>query len=86
MYCKLSLYEHRLLKTLDGTTGLEAAVEKLRSRGHYCSTQNARLILAKAAQSGMVICNPLVADANEMGGMDNISVIIVQNSFYALTI
>jgi putative peptide zinc metalloprotease protein len=54
-YFRLSEYEYTLLKALDGTVTLEQAVEKLRNAGHYYSEEDAKHVLGKAAQLGLLL-------------------------------
>jgi putative peptide zinc metalloprotease protein len=51
----LSDYEYRLLKAFDGTVSFEEALKMLSARGHYYSEEDARSILTKASQSGLVL-------------------------------
>jgi len=54
-YFQLSEYEYNLLKSLDGTVTLEQAVEKLKRAGNYYSIADARFIMGKAAQLGLLL-------------------------------
>ncbi|MBI4963447.1 MAG: HlyD family efflux transporter periplasmic adaptor subunit [Desulfomonile tiedjei] len=54
-YFYLSVYEYRLLKTLDGNRTLEEATERLAVMGYYYSLEEAGAIVAKAAQMGLVL-------------------------------
>ena len=54
-YFYLTVYEYRLLKTLDGNLTLEEAVDRLSSHGYYYSVQEAAAIVGKAAQMGLVL-------------------------------
>ncbi len=54
-YFYLSVYEHRLLKILDGKVTIEEGVEKLASMGYYYSVKEAGAMVAKAAQLGLVL-------------------------------
>ena len=54
-YYYLSEYEFRLLHSLDGTLSIEKAVESLGASGYYYSLEEARVIVSKAAQMGLVI-------------------------------
>jgi len=54
-YFRLSSYEYRFLKTLDGTLDLEQAIGKLGEEGHYYDKDDARRIEARAAQLGLLL-------------------------------
>lgn len=54
-YFRLSLYEYRFLKTLDGTLSIEEAIEHLGERGHHYRVDEARQIVGKAAQLGLLL-------------------------------
>jgi len=54
-YFYLTLYEYRLLKTLDGNLGLEEVIDCLSAAGYYYSLQEATAIVGKAAQMGLVL-------------------------------
>jgi len=54
-YFRLSVYEYRFLKSLDGTLGIEDAIEQLRVKGHHYSADEARHIVGKAAQLGLLL-------------------------------
>lgn len=47
--------ECRLLKTFNGALSLDDILEKLAPGGHHYSAKDARTILAKAAQAGLVL-------------------------------
>jgi putative peptide zinc metalloprotease protein len=51
----LSEYEYRLLRTFDGTLSFEDALDRLSKQSHYYSLDDARAILSKAAQSGLLL-------------------------------
>ena len=54
-YFRLSMYEYRFLKTLDGKVDVEEALERLKERGHHYGSEDARQILGKAAQLGLIL-------------------------------
>jgi putative peptide zinc metalloprotease protein len=54
-YYHLSEYEFRFLHVLDGTLTVEEAVNKLRGFGHYYSVSDARSVVGKAAQLGLLL-------------------------------
>ncbi|MFH1116885.1 MAG: efflux RND transporter periplasmic adaptor subunit [Pseudomonadota bacterium] len=54
-YYRLSMFEYRFLQTLDGTATLEEAVERFNNSGRYCSLEDARAILGRAAQFGLIL-------------------------------
>jgi putative peptide zinc metalloprotease protein len=54
-YFRLSRWEYELLKILDGTITAEEAVTRLKSSGQFYSTEDARLIISKAAQAGLLL-------------------------------
>ncbi|MDQ7781621.1 MAG: HlyD family efflux transporter periplasmic adaptor subunit [Desulfomonilaceae bacterium] len=54
-YYYLSVYEYRLLKTLDGNLTLEEAVDKLSASAYYYTMEDAATIVGKAAQMGLVM-------------------------------
>jgi len=54
-YFRLSVYEYRFLKTLDGMLDVEEALERLKEKGHHYRAEDARQILGKAAQLGLVL-------------------------------
>ncbi|MBI5572477.1 MAG: efflux RND transporter periplasmic adaptor subunit [Desulfomonile tiedjei] len=54
-YFYLSVYEHRLLKALDGNRSLEEAREALGAAGYYYTPEAATAIVGKAAQLGLVL-------------------------------
>jgi len=54
-YYRVSPYEYRLLKRLDGTVTLEETLARLKSEGYHYSIEDARLILGKAAEFGLLL-------------------------------
>ncbi|MDQ7782883.1 MAG: HlyD family efflux transporter periplasmic adaptor subunit [Desulfomonilaceae bacterium] len=54
-YYRLSTFEYQFLQSLDGTVTLEEAIEKFNASGRYCSLPDARTILGKAAQFGLIL-------------------------------
>ena len=54
-YYRLSTFEYQFLRTLDGTRDLEAAQERFRELGNYCSLQEARSIVQKASNYGLIL-------------------------------
>jgi putative peptide zinc metalloprotease protein len=54
-YYRITPFEYRLLKTLDGQVTLEDALERLKSLGYYYSPEDARLIVGKAAEFGLLL-------------------------------
>lgn len=54
-YFRLSEWEYELLKTLDGKITVSEAVSRLKSMGHHYSEEDARLIVSKAAQAGLLL-------------------------------
>ncbi len=54
-YYRLSTFEYQFLQTLDGTATLEEAVDRFNDSGHYCSLEDARAILGRAAQFGLIL-------------------------------
>lgn len=54
-YFRLSPFEYKFLRTLDGSRSLEEGLEAFKAGGHYCSPEEAQLILAKASQAGLVL-------------------------------
>jgi putative peptide zinc metalloprotease protein len=54
-FYRLSPFEYEFLRKLDGTRTLEEALEAFRATGHYCSLEDAKLILGRAAQMGLVL-------------------------------
>lgn len=51
----LSVFEYQFLKRFDGAHELEEILESVRLEGHYCSIEEARLILGQAAQLGLML-------------------------------
>lgn len=54
-YFRLSTHEYRLLALLDGTVELEEALESLKQSGRYYRSADARQIVGKAAQLGLLL-------------------------------
>ncbi|MFH0959839.1 MAG: site-2 protease family protein [Pseudomonadota bacterium] len=54
-YFRLSEWEYELLRILDGKISVDEAVIRLKSLGHYYSEEDARLIISKAAQAGLLL-------------------------------
>lgn len=54
-YFRVSDYEYRLLKTLDGTVGVDEAIERLKARGYYYSSGEGSQIVTRAAYSGLLL-------------------------------
>jgi putative peptide zinc metalloprotease protein len=54
-YYRLSDYEFKFLQGLDGTLTIEAAIEKLGLAGRYYSPEDARRILGRAAELGLLL-------------------------------
>jgi len=54
-YFRLSEWEYELLKTLDGRITVSEAVSRLKSLGHYYSEEDARLMVGKASQAGLLL-------------------------------
>ncbi|MBM4328335.1 MAG: hypothetical protein FJ118_14370, partial [Deltaproteobacteria bacterium] len=54
-YYRITPFEYRLLKTLDGRVTLEEALERLKNQGYYYSPEDARLIVGKAAEFGLLL-------------------------------
>ena len=54
-YFYLSVYEYRLLQSLDGNLTLEDAIERLARAGYHYSIEDAGAIVGKAAQLGLVL-------------------------------
>lgn len=54
-YYRLSLYEFRLLESLDGTKTLKEAIQRLRDEGYYYSPENTLFIVEKASQLGLLL-------------------------------
>ncbi len=51
----LSEYEYRFLKVFDGKIGIETAIGQLAAAGYYYHPDNAKQILANAAQLGLLL-------------------------------
>lgn len=54
-YFRVSDYEYRFLRTLDGTVSVEEAQERLRATGYYYSDEDRTQIVGRAAQSGLLL-------------------------------
>ncbi|MBI5572668.1 MAG: HlyD family efflux transporter periplasmic adaptor subunit [Desulfomonile tiedjei] len=54
-FYRLSEYEFRLLSALDGAVTVDEAAEKLKAAGHYYAPTDARQIVAKASQLGLLL-------------------------------
>ena len=54
-YYRLSEYEFTFLQGLDGTVTIEGAIEKLSLAGRYYSPEDARRILGRAAELGLLL-------------------------------
>lgn len=54
-YFRLSEYEYRFLRTLDGTLTAEEAADKLRTKGYYYAPEDVTQIMARAAQAGLLL-------------------------------
>lgn len=54
-YFRLSRWEHEFLKIFDGTLTAEEAIDRLKLKGCYYTSQDAQLILGKAAQAGLLL-------------------------------
>jgi putative peptide zinc metalloprotease protein len=65
-YYRLSDYEYRLLKILDGTISVEQARARLKMEGRYYSWEQANGILDKASQMGLVLGTSFGTAAGQM--------------------
>ncbi len=54
-FFRLSLFEYDLLTMLDGTVSVEEALQRLKARGLYYSSQEAQTIVTRAAQFGLLL-------------------------------
>jgi putative peptide zinc metalloprotease protein len=54
-FYRVSKYEFTLLRSLDGQMTLEEAIEKLKGSGRYYNEEDAKLVLGKAAQMGLLL-------------------------------
>jgi putative peptide zinc metalloprotease protein len=54
-FFRVSEYEYRVLKALDGTVSIEQAVEKLKSQGYFYELADAKLVMSKAEQLGLLL-------------------------------
>lgn len=54
-FFRISSFELRFLQSLDGSVPLENAVERLRASGHSYTDENARMIVERAARSGLLL-------------------------------
>ncbi len=54
-FYRLSAYEYRFLKALDGKHSLEEILSNLKEKGAYYSPRNAGLIISKASQYGLIL-------------------------------
>lgn len=54
-FYRLSAYEYRFLKALDGKHTLEEILSNLKEKGAYYSPKNAGLIISKASQYGLIL-------------------------------
>ncbi len=54
-YFRVSAYEHRFLENLDGTVSIEDAHERLKTQGYYYSDEDRNQIVARAAQTGLLL-------------------------------
>jgi putative peptide zinc metalloprotease protein len=54
-FYRMSPYEYQFLKNFDGRITFDEVLKQFRSSGYYCSQEEGKLILAKAAQSGLLL-------------------------------
>lgn len=54
-FFRMSEYEYRVLKALDGTVSIEQAVEKLKAQGYFYELADAKLVMSKAEQLGLLL-------------------------------
>lgn len=54
-FFRISEYEYRLLKAMDGTVSVEQAIEKLKTEGYFYDLPDAKLVIAKAEQVGLLL-------------------------------
>jgi putative peptide zinc metalloprotease protein len=54
-FYRLSSYEYALLRAMDGSVSLDEAIEQLKFHGYSYSKPDAQMILAKAAQAGLLL-------------------------------
>jgi putative peptide zinc metalloprotease protein len=54
-YYRMSKYELEYLKALDGKVSPDGAIEKLRREGRYYTQDDAKMILGKATQAGLLL-------------------------------
>jgi putative peptide zinc metalloprotease protein len=54
-YFRVSEYEHRFLKSLDGTISIEEAQEHLKTIGFFYSDEDRNQIVSRAAQTGLLL-------------------------------
>ena len=54
-FFRISEYEYRLLKTLDGTVTVEEAIEKLKAQGYFYDIKDAQLVVSKAESLGLLL-------------------------------
>ncbi|MBI5572897.1 MAG: efflux RND transporter periplasmic adaptor subunit [Desulfomonile tiedjei] len=54
-YFRVSQYEHRFLKALDGKVAVEDAQELLKAKGYFYSAEDCSQIVGKAAQAGLLL-------------------------------
>ncbi len=54
-FFRISEYEYRLLKALDGTITVEEAIEKLKAQGYFYDIKDAQLVVSKAESLGLLL-------------------------------
>jgi putative peptide zinc metalloprotease protein len=54
-YFRVSAYEHRFLKNLNGKVSIEDTQERLKAKGYYYSDEDRNQIVSRAAQTGLLL-------------------------------
>jgi len=54
-FYRISEYEYRLLKSMDGSVTVEQAIENLKTQGFFYDLPDAKLVVAKAEQLGLLL-------------------------------
>ncbi|MFH0825730.1 MAG: site-2 protease family protein [Pseudomonadota bacterium] len=54
-YYRLSLFEYRFLALFNGDLTLEEVIDKFQYQGHYCTPDQGKMMLGRAAQLGLML-------------------------------
>ena len=69
---RVSEYEHRFLRDLDGTVSIEDTQERLKAKGYYYSDDDRNQIVSRAAQTGLLLGTRVGSAQYQMAMKDRI--------------